>query len=95
MTGGSTCGVPVELVEGIPVGGLQVSPPQALYPDARRRHMLALLPYVLPLTLLQVHQEIVEGPISFVLPASRKRMLTAPALNPPGAPRALAPSEQR
>lgn len=67
-----TCGVAVELVKGVPVGGLEVATTQALYPEPGRCHVLALLPDVLPLALFQLHQEIVESPVTLILPARRR-----------------------
>ena len=51
------------------MGGLEVATTQALYPEPGSCHVLALLPDVLPLTLLQLHQEVLESPVTFVLPA--------------------------
>ena len=51
---------------------LQVRPAQPLQPQPARCHVLALLPDVLPLRLLQRHEKVVEAGVPPVLPAKRR-----------------------
>lgn len=65
-----TCGVLVKLVEAVPDGRLQVVAAQPPQPQPRRRHRFALLPHVFALALPQRPQEVLEGAVPLVLPAT-------------------------